>query len=113
LSGKAQKGLILHHGRGGQFGKDEPPQRISAEMLARIEEVLATEASQTKGGATAQRQPSHFLGEYSDPLSEGSEQKYWGAVERVVLTQPGGERRDTGWLVLVQEPVERRRAVEQ
>jgi serine/threonine protein kinase len=99
LSGAPQRGLILHHRRSEQFGKDAPPQRLSGEMLARIDAVLAAQKP------TGNQQRQNFLGEYADPLSTGSERKYWGAVERVILTQPSGERRDTGWLVLVQEPV--------
>jgi hypothetical protein len=44
---------------------------------------------------------------YKDPLSPESNTNYWGAVERVILTRPGGEKQDTGWIVLVQEPVAR------
>jgi serine/threonine protein kinase/class 3 adenylate cyclase/type II secretory pathway pseudopilin PulG len=108
LSGQPQRGLILHHRRSDQFRKGEPPQRLSAEMLTRIDAVLAAqEQTRRPNQDVAQLPPQNFLGEYSDPLAADSQQKYWGAVERVILSPPGGEQRDTGWLVLVQEPVSR------
>ena len=108
LDGVPKRGLILHHRRSEQFQKGEPPPRLSAEMLARIDAALSGQQSAGRSSMEGGKAlPAILLGEYIDPLSGNSKQKYWGAVERVILNQPGGGRIDTGWLVLVQEPVRR------
>ena len=104
---KAKRGLILHHRRSEKFRKGEPPPRLSEEMLARIDTALSIEGRGSASSGPMKPSPATLLGEYADPLADGSRQAYWGAVERVIVTQPGSEPQDTGWLVLVQEPVSR------
>jgi hypothetical protein len=107
LEGNQMRGVILHHRRSERFGKGEPPQRLSAELLAKIDELLAAEDSAAARGQDLAQQRRNLLLDYRDPLSADSKQTYRGAIERVILAQPGGGQRDIGWLVLVQEPVSR------
>jgi serine/threonine protein kinase len=93
-----RRGLILHHLRSESFRREQPP-RLGAALLDRIDRLIAEQQPQSPR--------NNLLLDYTDPLSEDSRRMYWGAVERVVLSRPAGEERDTGWLVLVQEPAER------
>jgi hypothetical protein len=77
-------------------------------LLVQIDQLLAAEdeaAPQTQDARGLTRR--NLLLDYTDPLSDDSKRKYRGAFERVILTHPGGQLQDTGWLVLVQEPVSR------
>jgi serine/threonine protein kinase/class 3 adenylate cyclase len=107
LEGSQKRGLILHHRRSERFGKGEPPQRLSAELLTKIDELLAAEDEARPRTHDVGQPRRNLLLDYTDPLSLDSKQKYRGAIERVILAQPGGVQRNTGWLVLVQEPVMR------
>jgi serine/threonine protein kinase/class 3 adenylate cyclase len=95
IEGDLLRGLILHHLRNETFHEARPP-RLHVELLERIDRIQADSA--------AAQSRSNLLLNYRDPLSEDGRRTYWGAVERVILTGPDGERLDTGWLVLVQEP---------
>jgi hypothetical protein len=90
------RGLILHHRRVDSYEEGEALPRLKVELMAKIEAVLAA----TERPSSAR----NLLLDYSDPLSPQSRRKFWGAIERVILTEPDGEPYDTGWLVLVQEP---------
>jgi serine/threonine protein kinase/class 3 adenylate cyclase len=107
FDGSRNRGLILHHRRSERFRKGEPPQRLSPKLLATIDDLLAAEdeaQSQDRGAGQVRR---NLLLDYTDPLSDDSKLAYRGAIERVTLTWPGGGQQDTGWLVIVQEPVSR------
>jgi serine/threonine protein kinase/class 3 adenylate cyclase len=96
IEGEERRGLILHHRRDERFGQGQPPPRVDEKLLARIEGIFeAIDNGETE---------TNLLLNYKDPLSGDGGPTYWGAVERVFLPRPGGEQRDTGWVVLVQEP---------
>lgn len=101
-----RQGLILHHqAPKPPVGEEDPSSSSSAaswvgpELLARINRRLADEKAAPPGS-------SFFLGEYRDRAVTG-DKPYWGAIEPV--QEPAGDERaiNTGWLVLVQEPVAR------
>ena len=84
-----KRGLILHHQELPNRSAGEPPPRLSAELLARIESAL--------------QDGDPVVVDYADPL-ERSDARFWGAVEPVVIKRRGtGEEIDTKWLVIVQE----------
>ncbi|MGD9636487.1 MAG: serine/threonine protein kinase, partial [Pirellulales bacterium] len=106
IEGQPRRGLILHHQAPKESeAKDDDSSPSSAakwvgpELLARIDQLLADEKKATPGS-------SFFLSEYRDPAVTG-DKPYWGAIEQVE-EPPGDENAiNTGWLVLVQEPVAR------
>ena len=99
-----RRGLILHHQAPKELAADEPAPSATASwvgpaLLGRIDLLLADEKSAAPGS-------SFFLSDYRDPAVTG-DKRYWGAVERVVDRPADEPPLDTGWLVLVQEPVAR------
>jgi serine/threonine protein kinase/class 3 adenylate cyclase len=98
LDGPPRRGLILHRQFPAAVATTEPTANfVSPALLARIDDTLDKNKSAPIGR-------SFFLPDYKDPAVTG-DKLYWGAIERVV-DQPADEPpRDTGWLVLVQEPV--------
>jgi len=111
IEGQARRGLILHHQAPKEIGasvavaaaEDDATQVgaswVGLELLDRFNKLLAAEKSAPLGS-------SFFVGEYRDPGVTG-DKPYWGAIEPVE-EPPSDERSvDTGWLVLVQEPVVR------
>lgn len=92
-----RRGLVLHHQRRRALGEEQPPW-VSEALLARIDQVLATVP--TEAGNPA------MLMDYRDEVVTGG-RRYWGAMRRVINPRPERTLRDTGWVVLVQEPLER------
>jgi hypothetical protein len=109
IEGEARRGLILHH-QAPKVAEQKveasatavaPPGAnwVGPELLQRFQSLLAAEKAAPIGS-------SFFVGEYRDAAVTG-DKPYWGAIERV-QEPPSDERSvDTGWLVLVQEPVTR------
>ncbi len=99
IDGAPRRGLILHR----QTPKTAPQEGVAAwvgqELLARIDATLDKNNDAPNGS-------SFFLSDYRDPAVTGAN-LYWGAIERVVDRPTDEPARDTGWLVLVQEPVAR------
>ena len=72
---------------------------MGSELLARIDEQLASTAANPLQGGTS-------LLEYRDEALTGGK-LYWGALQPVIDRRPDEQPCDTRWLVLVQEPVSR------
>lgn len=109
LDGVPRRGLILHHNRSDSFGKDAPPRRLDSKLLGRISQILA-QRDDVRRAKPARQTPAtalNLIADYADPLSPESARKYWGAIEPVVVNLPGGTSFDTGWVVIVQEPMTR------
>lgn len=85
------RGLVLHHKDLAKINKrDAPPVRLSPELLERVEK------------AVDDRSP--IVMDYADPLHPNSDDRYWCAVEPVVIVRTQtDERIDTRWVVMVQE----------
>lgn len=81
------RGLLLHHRDLSRYQTLDHPLRLSPDLLAQIE--LKKE----------------MLENYSDPLHR-DKARYWGAVEPVVISSRN-EKRDTQWVVIVQEVMEK------
>jgi hypothetical protein len=92
------RGLVLHQRTREHFGKRQPPQWIGPAMLALIDQALKADE--------ARRDEPLMLGAYRDEAVT-SGRRYWGAVKAVIDPRPDRDVRDTGWVVLVQEPVSR------
>jgi hypothetical protein len=89
-----RRGLILHHNDLPDRKPGEPPPRVSRQLLAEIETLLARPPGEGP----------RVLGPYADLLGR-SNRKYRGVVHPVVISRRGTGERDTRWLVLVQEAV--------
>jgi hypothetical protein len=99
IAGQPRRGLILHHQAPNDIEPDAKASFIGPELLARIDKLLEGERSSPPGS-------SFFLSDFRDGAVTG-DKRYWGAVERVVDRPADEPPLDTGWLVLVQEPVAR------
>ncbi len=97
VDGQTRRGLVLHHQRQESNLEGEPPPWVGAELLDRINRVLATSSANLLGTST-------MLTDYRDDALTG-DKLYWGALQPVIDRDAEGRIRDTRWLVLVQEPV--------
>jgi hypothetical protein len=97
IDGEPHRGLILHHQAPHEADPSGAASYVSPELLNRIDDALAGEKSAAVG-------TSYFLSEYRDPAVTGNK-RYWGAIERVIDRPTDEPALETGWLVLVQEPV--------
>jgi serine/threonine protein kinase/class 3 adenylate cyclase len=95
VDGRARRGLILHHQKEQDFGKNSPPPWIGNEVLTRIEGLLQkNDAKNTEHRA--------IMANYrDDALTSGA--LYSGALEALVDKQEDAVR-ESDWVVLVQEP---------
>lgn len=95
-----QRGLILQHPLLSRVLAQRPSHtqmprpRVHPDVLRRLDD---SQRAQAHGEAHAAR-PLTFVG-YVDPLSPGNGGEWLAAIEPVVVRS-----RDTGWLVIVQEP---------
>ncbi len=87
LSGVPRRRLILQHPNLSQAG--DPPNN------ARIDEALLEQIDGATGGG--------LLRGFSDPLADGTGLAFY---EPVVVTRRRAPASDTGWIVLVREPLE-------
>jgi serine/threonine protein kinase/class 3 adenylate cyclase len=99
IDGQPRRGLILHHQAPNKAADDGAASFVGADLLARIDKLLGAEKTSPPGS-------SFFLADYRDADVTGNK-PYWGAIERVVDRPADEPTLDTGWLVLVQEPVAR------
>lgn len=99
IDGTPRRGLILHRQTSDAPTEEPSANWVGAELLARIDKLLDENKSDPSGS-------SFFLSDYRDPAVTG-DKFYWGAIERVIDHPADEPARDTGWLVLVQEPVAR------
>jgi serine/threonine protein kinase/class 3 adenylate cyclase len=97
LADPPRRGLILHHQREEAFSKSAPIPWISPELLARIDALLKDRESPDKGA---------ILTDYRDPALT-NDQLYHGALQPVSERRREEPVRDSNWLVIVQEPVDR------
>lgn len=91
-----QRGLLLHHRELERYQTPSHPQRLSAELLNEIEAKIAADHKQPES-------TNWIVEGYSDLLHRDAT-RYWGAIEPVVIADRN-TRRDTQWLVIVQEPM--------
>jgi hypothetical protein len=99
VDGQTRRGLVLHHQNQDSYRRGESPPWIESELLARIDQLLASANASPPGTGT-------MLTDYRDEaLTDGK--LYWGALKPVIDRRTEEEARDTRWLVLVQEPVAR------
>ncbi len=96
IADATRRGLVLHHPARRKFEGDQPPPWVGDELLARIDQVLAAENG--RAGEPL------MLTDYRDEVVTGGSW-YWGAIKPVVDPRPDRAVRNTGWLVLVQEPL--------
>jgi hypothetical protein len=99
IDDETRRGLILHRQIPGATPEEGTAAWVGPELLARIDKLLEQNKSAPTGS-------SIFLSDYRDPAVT-SDKSYWGAIERVIDRPTDEPERDTGWLVLVQEPVNR------
>jgi hypothetical protein len=104
IDGPPRRGLILHRQTTDAPIEDtlvgkSTANWVSPKLLARIDAILDPSKSAPTGS-------SFFLSDYRDPAVT-NDKLYWGAIERVIDHPADEPARDTGWLVLVQEPVAR------
>ena len=90
------RGLVLHQRDPEQFGRRQPPKWIGEELLARIDQARSAE--------DARRDEPSMLVDYRDEAVTAG-RRYWGSVKSVVDPRPDRDVRNTGWAVLVQEPL--------
>jgi serine/threonine protein kinase/class 3 adenylate cyclase len=95
IEGETRRGLVLHHHGREAFRRGQPTPWIGDELLAQIDQAL---------GASYSPDSVVMLDRYSDPVVSGG-RAYRGALKPVVDQRPDRELGDTGWLVLVQEPL--------
>jgi serine/threonine protein kinase len=92
---KRGRGLVLHMQERGDSSDRRAPQWIGAELLGELEHAV--------NSAKGRLDDAAVLSAYRDEaLTSGK--KYWGAVKLLIDPRPERDVRDTGWLVLVQEP---------
>jgi hypothetical protein len=103
IDGPPRRGLILHRQTPAAAPETAAAQWVGSDLLARIDQLLAVDPA-APAAPTAE---SQFLSDYRDDAVTGGK-LYWGAIERVVDQPEDEPPRDTGWLVLVQEPVARK-----
>jgi hypothetical protein len=90
------RGLVLHIQERGEMSQQRRPRWVGSDLLAQID--------RTVNSANARTDKVSMLEPYrDDALTAG--QRYWGAGKLLVDPRPEREVRDTGWLVLVQEPL--------
>ena len=94
-----RRGLILHHHARPPLARDQPALWVGAELMNRIDELLAAAKTAGVRGATP-------LPTYRDADVTG-DAPYWGAMKPVVEQRADGELFETEWLVLVQEKAPR------
>ncbi len=99
IDDETRRGLILHRQIPGASAEEGTAAWVGPELIARIDKLLEENKSTPTGS-------SIFLSDYRDPAVT-SDKSYWGAIERVIDRPNDEPERDTGWLVLVQEPVAR------
>ncbi|MEX2092777.1 MAG: serine/threonine protein kinase, partial [Pirellulales bacterium] len=99
IDGAPRSGLILHRQTPDAATQEGAAAWVGPELLARIDKLLEQSKSTPTGS-------SIFLSDYRDPAFT-SGKLYSGAIERVIDHPTDEPERDTGWLVLVQEPVAR------
>ncbi len=98
IDDQTRRGLVLHRQAETSYREGQPPPWIGAELLDRIEKLLAGIDPSTADGA--------ILTNYRDEaLTAGK--PYWGALRPVIDRRPDEPVYDTRWLVLVQEPLAR------
>ena len=97
IGDQTRRGLLLHHQARREYREDQPPW-VGKELLARIDEALAS----VRGRAG----DPLVLADYRDEAVTGG-RRYWGATKRVIDQRPDRPLRETGWIVLVQEPISR------
>jgi serine/threonine protein kinase/class 3 adenylate cyclase len=90
------RGLVLHIQERGQTSQQRLSPWIGADLLSQIDH--------TVNSANARPDEVAMLQPYRDDALT-LDQKYWGAAKLLVDPRPEREVRDTGWLVLVQEPL--------
>ena len=93
-----QRGLLLHHRDLSRYQNRKHPLRVPSELLSEIETKL--NEGRGKGESTK------WMVEGYPDLLQRDDTRYWGAVEPVVISSRN-ENRDTEWVVIVQEPMER------
>jgi hypothetical protein len=96
IEDEPKRGLILHHPQLPARKPGDRPARLSAKLLARIDELLDNPPEENS---------LRLLTDYPDPLGRDS-RPYWGVVQPVVGRRGIDKGRDTRWLVLVQEVVD-------
>jgi hypothetical protein len=94
IEGETRRGLVLHHHGREAFRTGQPTPWIGSEFLARIDQHLAGYSPDSVV----------MLGRYRDDVVTGG-REYVGAMKPVIDSRPDRDLGDTGWLVLVQEPV--------
>jgi eukaryotic-like serine/threonine-protein kinase len=99
VDGEPRRGLILHRQTPDATMPEGTAAWVGPKLLARIDDLVA------KYDATP-ASTSVFLSEYRDPAITGGK-PYWGAIEPVIDRRTDESPFNTGWLVLVQEPVVR------
>jgi len=99
IDGQHRRGLVLHRQTHNAATPEDTATWVGPELLARIDDLLAKDKS-------APASTSIFLSDYRDPAITGGK-PYWGAIEPVVDHRADEPPFNTGWLVLVQEPVTR------
>lgn len=99
IDGETRRGLVLHRQRPIAFEQGQAPPWIDEKLLQRIETLLGTERPMATSGI--------FLSDYRDKALT-DDKRYWGAMRPVVDRRPDRAVFDTRWLVIVQEPLERR-----
>lgn len=92
------RGLVLHQQERLQAGEQPSPQWIGPQLLAMIDQKVSSEGPQ--------QEEVWMLEPYQDEaITSGN--TYLGAGKALVDPRPDRDVRNTGWLVLVQEPLKR------
>ncbi len=99
IDGETRRGLVLHHQRQESNLEGQPPPWVGSQLLARIDQRLSSSKPNTEGTGM-------MLADYRDDALT-ADKLYWGALQQVLDRDTDGRVRDTRWLVLVQEPLER------
>jgi serine/threonine protein kinase/class 3 adenylate cyclase len=92
------RGLVLHQQERAQAGEQPSPQWIGRELLAMIDQKVSSDGPQ--------RDEVWMLEPYRDKAVT-SGKTFLGAVKALVDPRSDRDVRNTGWLVLVQEPLKR------
>jgi hypothetical protein len=89
------RGLVLHKQERGEAGEQPASQWIGTDLLSQIDRAVSSASARSNEVAVL---PAYR----DDALTAG--RRYWGAVKLLVDPRPDRDVRETGWLVLVQEP---------
>lgn len=104
-NGENGKGTVLFDSRSLNGKLSQTPQRIQASLVIELEQLRVTRVVQQQQKLAT---TGFFKERFADSDGEQPGTEWVAAFEPVILRTATGELHDTGWIVVVQQPVEAR-----